>query len=279
MKKFGDKVKKLGTYKTPGAPGLTISRPKDQKERFLPKELQTEYRSGVGMLLFLVKHSRPDLANITRELAKVMDNPTKAAMKELYRAIKFTLDTKDYGLKIEPLPLTKNKEWTMTVYSDSDWAGDKDTRKSVSGYILFINGVPVSWKSKSQQSISLSSSEAELIALSEAAKEIKFIAQCLLSMGVPIQLPIICRVDNIGAIFMAENVTTSQRTKHIDLRYRFITEFIEDNFIKIIFVKTAENRSDPFTKNIDSKAYDAHTGHYISKKGNLEIKATGSQDS
>ena len=156
------------------------------------------------------------------------------------------------------------------AYTDSDWAGDKDTRISVSGYVIFLLGVPVSWKSKGQRSVTLSSSEAELVALSEAAKEIKFIVQILLSMGIPVKLPVICRVDNVGAIFMAENTSTSQRTKHIDLRHRFITEFIEDGFIKIIFVKTKENLSDWFTKNVSSDIYEGHKHAYIEEKNFVE---------
>ena len=222
------------------------------------------------MLLYLVKHSRPDLANATRELSKLMDKPTPAAMKELKRVLKFTIDTQHYGLRMEPTPFNEKEGWTVMLYSDSDWAGDKDTRISVTGYIIFLQNVPVCWKSKGQKSVALSSSEAELIALSEAAKEVKFIYQVMISMELKVKLPIICRVDNVGAIFMAENTTTSSRTKHLDLRYRFSTEFIEDGFIKILFVKTDDNISDPFTKNVSSAIYEAHTQSYVTDKKYLE---------
>jgi hypothetical protein len=95
-------------------------------------------------------------------------------------------------------------------------AGDKDTRISVSGYVIFLLGVLISWKSKRQKLVALSSSEAEFVALTEAAKEVKCIVQILLSMGIPVKLPVICRVDNGGAIFMAENINTTSRSKHID---------------------------------------------------------------
>ena len=80
-------------------------------------------------------------------------------------------------------------------------------------------GVPLTWKSKSQRSVTLSSSEAEYVALLEAAKEIKFVYQLLQSIGIDIKLPITVKVDNIGAIFMSENTSTSRRTKHVDVRY------------------------------------------------------------
>ena len=79
--------------------------------------------------------------------------------------------------------------------------------------------VPVSWKSKGQKSVALSSSEAEYVALSEAAKDIKFIYQVLISLNFMVKLPIIVNVDNLGAIFMSENVSVSTRTKHVDIRY------------------------------------------------------------
>jgi len=124
----------------------------------------------------------------------------------------------------------------MTVFSNSDYAGDTKTRISVTGFCVFLMGVPISWKSHVQRSITLLSSETEFVALLEAVKEIKFIVQVLLSIGIEVALPVIVHVDNIGAIFMVENVSTSPRTKHIDVRYHFVQEFIEDGFIKIIFI-------------------------------------------
>jgi len=87
----------------------------------------------------------------------------------------------------------------------------------MTGFCVFLMAVPVSWKSCSQKSVTLSSSEAKFIMLSEAAKEVKFIVQVLLSIRIDIELPVIVRVDNVGAIFLTENVTTSQHTKHIDV--------------------------------------------------------------
>jgi hypothetical protein len=215
------------------------------------------------MLLFLVKHSRPDIANPVRELSKCMDGATRAAVKELYRVIKFTLDTKDYGLLLKPKK-PDGPNWDMVMYTDSDYAGDKDSQISVTGFILFLCGVAISWKSKGQKSVTLSLSEAEFVALSEGAKDIKFVVQVLLSMGIPVKLPIIVRVDNVGAIFMAKNVTTSTRTRHV--RYHFVREFVEDGFIKIIFVRTTENTADIFTKNVTGDLYDTHTSGFLGKK-------------
>ena len=190
-KKFGDMVKHLMEYKTPGTPHTGVVRPKD--EDLLVGDSQQElYRSGVGMLLYLVKHSRPDIANAVRELSKCMTGANAAAYKELLRVIKFVLDTRDYGLKLAP-KWVDAMLWELQIYSDSDWAGDKDNRKSITGFIIFLLGAPILWRSKAQGSVALSSTEAEFYALSEAAKEIKFIVQVLISMGIPVKLPVIVR--------------------------------------------------------------------------------------
>ena len=214
------------------------------------KEEQSKYCTGVGMLLFLIKHSRPDIANCTRELSKVLDGATESAYKEMLRVIKFVIDTKNWGLRFEPKFEEKNK-WTLTMYTDSDYAGDKETRISVTGYILFFMGIPIIWKSKSQKSVTLSSSEAEYVALSEAAKDIKFVYQLLNSIGIEIELPIVVRVDNVGAIFMSENASTSGCTKHIDIRYRFVNEMVIDGILKNCFCQNERKCGGYFYKERD----------------------------
>ena len=255
-KAFGQLVRKMKVYKTPASTGIKIVRNEDGPK--INQEMQKTYRSGVGMLLYLVKHTRPDIANAVRELSKVLDGASPAAYKELMRCIKYVLDTRDLSLKFSP-KLEEGQKWNIIAYSDSDWATDPETRISITGFILYLCGVPISWKSKTQKSVTLSSTEAEYVAMSETAKEISFIYQILESMGIKVELPIIVRVDNIGAIFMAENRAVSQRTKHVDTRLRFVNEFIEKGFIKIRFVKTDENNADLFTKNLGSELHERHT--------------------
>jgi len=86
------------------------------------------------------------------------------------------------------------------------------------------------------------------------------------SIDIEVELPIIVRVDNVGAIFMSENVTTSQRTKHVDIRYNYVREFIQDDFIKIIFVKSEDNRADIFTKNVTSDLQGVHAEKFLIDK-------------
>lgn len=230
QKTFGTLVKGMPTYKTPGTPSFNIVRPKDGDAK-LNQEEQSIYRSAVGSLLQFIKYSRPDIANSVRELAKCMDGATPAAFKEMKRIIKYVLDTQFYGLRIQP-DFTKGNTWQMTVFTDSDWAGDKDNRHSVSGYAIFLLNVPILWKSRLQRTVALSSSEAEYYAISEAAKEIKFVYQILDSIGIKIHLPIVVNVDNVGAIFMTENVTATTRTRHVDARYHYVREFVSEGFLK-----------------------------------------------
>ena len=215
-------------------------------------------------LLYLVKHSRPDISNAVRELSKVLDGPSEAAFKEMLRVVKYVLDTKNYALKIHPK--WNDNKWQMVAYSDSDWATDPETRISIAGYIVYFCGVPISWRSKGMKCVALSSTEAEFIALSEVVKEIRFIYQVLTSIGIEIELPIIVHVDNIGAIFMSKTVSVSQRTKHVDIRSRFVNEFIEEGFIKVIFVKSNENISDLFTKNLGSELFNKHAQKIVGEK-------------
>jgi hypothetical protein len=134
------------------------------------------------------------------------------------------------------------KKWKMTVYTNSDWAGDKDNQHSVLGYAIFLSDMVILWKSKLQKPLALSSSEAEYYGMSEAAKDVKFVAMILEVIGIEIELQISMYCDNVGAIFMAENVMATARTKHIDTRYHFVRVYVESGFLKIVFMNSKKNK-------------------------------------
>ena len=234
---------------------------------------QTEFRSGVGMLLYLLKFSRPDLSNPIREVAKVMDGATQGHLKTLYRLIKFTLETRNKALKMEPCDweFTDGEIiWMLQAYSDSDWAKDTETRRSVTGYIVYLNGCAVLWKSKLQRNVTLSSSESEYCAGSETVQGILYVKMILEFLGIKVKLPIIVHIDNIGAIYMSNNEMSGTRTRHIDCRYHFVKEYIEDGVIKIIFVRSEKNDADIFTKNLNAELYERHVAKYIEVIGEVE---------
>jgi len=185
-----------------------------------------------------------------------MDRANKAHQKALYRVIKFVAQTKERRLVLSPK--LEELTWELKAYSDSDFAGDTETRKSVSGFIIYLCGVAISWRSKGQKSVSLSSTEAEYMAISEVAMEILYIVGILKFLGVPLKYPIEVNVDNIGAVYLAKNATTGNRTKHIDTRYHFVREYIEDGIVKVVFVRSEANDADIFTKNLNADTFNKH---------------------
>ena len=141
---FGERAMKERLSLTPGTPRFTARRLENPEGKVSPKEHET-YRSGVGELLYLTKHIRPDMCNPVRELSKTMDAQAPVHLKEMYKLIRFVLSTKDYGLKFE---LRKDvKKCALKALSDSDFASDKETRISIFGYIIYFCGIPIAWRS------------------------------------------------------------------------------------------------------------------------------------
>ena len=190
--------------------------------------------------------------------------PLHSAQKEIYKVIRHVLSTKGYGLKFE---LRKDMiKWALKALSDSDFASDKETRISVFGYIIYFCGIPIAWRSKGRKSIVLSTTEAEYMVLSEVVKEL------LKTMNIEVELPITVHVDNVGAIWLSNNRTTSDRTKHIDIRTSFLKEYQEDGNIINNFVKSKENEADIFTKNTINVVFCNHQRNLVWDKANVENK-------
>ena len=261
---FGEKAIKLQIYGMPAGTGEHIKRP-DNEETLIEKAEQSLFRSGVGLLLYLVKFSRPDLSNAVRELSKVMDGATPAHMKKLMRAIKYVLDTKERVLNFE-VKKQEGSKWTLKAFSDSDWAGAKDDRRSITGYCIYLNGCLVSWKSRGQKHVTLSSTEAEYVAVAEACTDIMFIRMITEFLQMEVKKPVTVFCDNVGAIFMGNNAKQSVRTKHIDVKYHFIREHIVDGVVEIVFVPSQENDADIFTKNVGKETYLKHSEKFMTEK-------------
>jgi len=123
--KFHEIVKDLQDYKTPGMPGLTILR-NPENVTSVSSEKHALYRLGTGMLLYLAKYSHPDIANLVRELSKVLDCPTLAGFKEMLQIIKYILDSKNLALKIKPKKEDGEIAWKVLAFSNRDYAGDPE---------------------------------------------------------------------------------------------------------------------------------------------------------
>ena len=123
---------------------------------------------------------------------------------------------------------------------------------------IYYCGTLIGWRSKAQQCTTLSSTEAEYVACSQAATELEFVRQILESMGVNVQLPMTVYVDNTGAIELARNWSTSGRTKHIDVRFHYLRELVEQGMMELKFVRSENNTADIFTKNLSTNLFRQH---------------------
>ena len=159
---------------TPGTPGFIGGKVDDISK--VEEKTHSMYRSGVGTLLYLTKHSRPDITIPVRELSKSMDGASMAHVTEMYRVINFVLEMKTLGLRM--VPIFKDGIGKLKALSDRDFANDKDTRYSVYGYIIDFCGMRVALKSKSMKSVVLSTTEAEYVTVSEVVQEIEVFTKC-----------------------------------------------------------------------------------------------------
>jgi hypothetical protein len=190
-----------------------------------------------------------------------MDKATMGTYLEMLRVVKFIIYTKTFCLKIRPE--NKIKNWSLHVFCDSDWECNSEKRISITGFIVYLINVPVCWRSKAQRGVTLSSSEAKYVAMSEAVKEIKFIYYFLREIGIEVNLPITVKTDNVGTMFMVQSASSGVRTRHIDTRYHYVRENLEEGIINIKFFKSIENDPDIFTKKVSQEIYDKHVTKFL----------------
>ena len=194
------------------------------------------YQSGVGKLLFIMRYSRPDILNVVRELSKWMtDSSTVHHKKILQQTINYISHTKKRGLLLK-LDMTVNdpkKDYFIVKgRSGSNYATNPETRKSTSGIEITLNSVPVIIRSIGQKIIALSITEAELIAITQGAKEMLHIRRLLESISLKVKKLMILKCDNKGAIDIHNNWTVNRRTKHIDTRNYFLRKLKEKGIIE-----------------------------------------------
>ena len=136
----------------------------------------------------------------------------------------------------------------LVAYSDSDWAGDQDDRHSTSGCLFVLAGAAINWLSKKQATVALSTAEAEYIALSATAQEVTWLRRLLGDLGATPAAPTEVMEDNQGAIALGKNPVNHARTKHIDIRYHYVREAVEDGLISLTYCPTKEMVADLLTK-------------------------------
>jgi hypothetical protein len=199
------------------------------------------YSSGVGSLMYIMTATRPDIAYAVSTLSAFMANPGQQHWKALKRVMRYLQDTRNHCL------ILCGSSVELSGWCDADWANDKDTRRSVSGYIFSIGDGVISWQSKRQPTVAMSSTEAEYMAASSATREALFLHQLLSELGYN-QPSVTLYCDNQSCISLSNNPAYHQRTKHIDVHHHFIREKVERGQIILKYMPTEEMVADALTK-------------------------------
>ncbi|XP_019224860.1 PREDICTED: uncharacterized protein LOC109206491 [Nicotiana attenuata] len=217
----------------------------------LPKP--EEYRCLVGKLNFLT-HTRPDISFAVQHLSQFLQAPRVPHMQAASHLLRYFKGTSDFGLFFSHSP-----NFALRAYCDSDWASCADSRRSVTGFCAFLGDCLVSWKSKKQPVVSLSSAEAEYRAMSKAAVEVTCLSRLLYDFGIPSSSsPVSLYCDNQVALHIARNPVFHERTKHIELDCHFVRSKIGDGLISLAHVSSYAQVADILTKALLGPAHHYH---------------------
>lgn len=242
LQRFG--MTNCNPARTPLEPGLRLNKdmsPKTQGER--DEMTKHPYQSAVGSIMYACQGTRPDLAHAVSMVSRFNQDPGKAhwvAVKRILRYLKGTIDYK--------LEFSKDKNLDIEGFCDADWANDPDERHSTTGYIFTLQGGAISWNSKRQPSVALSTTEAEYMALSSATQEALWLRGLASEIGLKTEHPTLIHCDNRSAIQLSETANYSARTKHIDTRHHFLREKITEGKIKLLHLPSVEMPADMLTK-------------------------------
>jgi hypothetical protein len=239
---------KARSVSTPGTITGTQTTSHMTDDSLLPLSLQgvTLYRQMVGSLMYASISTRPDITHATNIAARHMSNPSEADMIKVRRIFKYLTNARHYGLVY--MNQHHGGVVKLHAYSDADWAGDITDRKSTTGYCTFMNNNLISWSTKKQSTVALSSCEAEYMAISDVVKEIMWMRILLEEIDIQVETPTIIYVDNQSAIKISENDSAHDRTKHIAIRHYYIRDCIDDGSVKLEWVRSEDQLADILTK-------------------------------
>ena len=225
--------------------------------------VRTKYMSLVGALLYCATHTRPDITYAVGMLARAMHCPNPLLCEAALRVLYYLYRTRMLGLRYAPC-----EDAQFYGMSDSDWA----TKHSTSGAVFMLSGAAVSWTSKRQATIALSSCEAEIMAASEAAKETIYLDGFLKELNlINLRKTPELFVDNTAARDLAYNPQHHDRTKHIARRHFFIRELVENGRIAVPYVKSIDNLADFFTKPLPSSVFTAMRDKVMNLKDDFPV--------
>jgi hypothetical protein len=217
------------------------------------------YRSLLGSLLWIARGTRPDISFAIAYLSQFCNCYSEQHFSALKRVLRYLIGTKTKKLH---MPVIRSDQLRLEVYSDSDWAADLNDRKSVTGTITFLNHMPISWSSRKQSIVTTSSTEAEYVAATESIKDLLY-TRNLVEEFLTISTPVVLNIDNSGAIHLAEKNLNNRRTKHIDIRFHYVRQWVQSKVVTIQKVHTLDNTADLFTKALPVKLHEHHTATLV----------------
>jgi len=214
-----------------------LSKSEENMENAIP------YREAVGSLIYIATLSRPDIMYAVSMVSRFLNCYSNVHWNAVKKIFKYLKGTSSYGLMY-----CGNKESNVKSYSDVDYAGCLDTRRSTTGYVLIKNGAAITWNTQRQQSVALSTMEAEFMAVCAATKEVMWVKQLLSDTNIYTDNSLMLYIDNQSAISFIKNCNSHKRTKHIEVRSNFIKEKYQAKYIDIKYVPTESQISDICTK-------------------------------
>ncbi|KAG5895509.1 hypothetical protein JTB14_009220 [Gonioctena quinquepunctata] len=212
-------------------------------ENISEKLTNIPYREAVGSLMFAAVVSCPDIAYSVGVASRFLNDPSKTHWNAVERIIRYLNATSELGIHY-----SKEEQLQLSGFSDSDYASDKDTRKSTTGYIFKLCNAAVTWSSKRQHAVTLSTTEAEYVAACQATKEAIRIRRLMNDIGESVSMATPLNIDNQSAIKLIHNPEFHKRTKHVDIQFHFVREKFQDGEIEPVYVSTKLQEADLLTK-------------------------------
>ena len=238
---------------TPIVPGISYSTqdgPTNETEA--ARMDKTPYREAIGSLMYAAVATRPDISFAVSMLSQFLENPGEAHWEAVKRIFRYLAGTREHALTYG------GEEHELTGYTDADGSG-QDHRRAISGFAYLIDGGAVSWRSRKQELVALSTAEAEYIAATHAAKEGIWLQRLIGELYDVVITPTTLHCDNQAALTLATTDNFHARTKHIDIRYHFIRHCVETGAFKLIYCPTDDMVADIFTKALPGWKVKGHT--------------------
>jgi hypothetical protein len=212
------------------------------------------YRALVGALLWIARCTRPDILFAITYLSRFSTYATKIHWDALIRVLRYLKTTVEIPFVLKLTNNTSKDKCNVTIIADSDWAHDIVDRKSFSGSCVIVDGALINFITAKQPTVSTSSTEAEYISASDACREGLYFRNLLTEL-ITVVLPIRASLDNIGAGCIAQNYVNNSRTKHIDVKYHMVRDWIAKKIFELFYIESNKNLADIFTKALAAPAH------------------------